>query len=196
MYKKILFLIVFSCAYIYPAQPQSDKARGMFVSFNAGPRVPIGVFSDRSNMGIGFNLSLDYTDNEYLPFFLFGKVGYEQFPGSQDFYQSSDYTHYSTNFVPFTLGARYYFAPILENFVIIMPCIEVGGNLAIYQTLHQYKLSSGIPSYNEDGTKFGYEVGVGVSMFLAEIMASYHYYPEHQFLSVDMRLRLPLYISL
>jgi len=146
-------------------------------------------------MGYGFTASLDYTDSEYLPFFIFGKVGYEQFPGSQDFYHSSAYTHYSSSFVPFTLGARYYFRPILENFVIIMPCIEAGANLAIYQNLHQFKTSSGIPGYVEDGTQFGYEIGVGASMFLAEVMASYHFYPEHQFLAVEMRIRLPLIIS-
>ena len=196
MYKNILLLILITCSLAYAGSPQSDKARGMFLTFNVGPRVPIGDFANTSKLGYGFNAELDYTDNEYLPVFLFGKIGYEQFPGSQEFYQSSAYTHYSINFVPLTLGARYYFAPILENFVLVMPCVEVGANLAIYQKLHQFKASTGLPSYIEDGTKFGTEVGAGVSFFLAEIVASYHYYPSNQFISVDLRVRLPLFVSI
>jgi len=39
-------------------------------------------------------------------------------------------------------------------------------------------------------------LGAGVSMFLIEAVASYHWYEDNQYLSFDLKLRLPMFVSL
>jgi opacity protein-like surface antigen len=168
----------------------------MFLCFGVGPKTPIGSFAQTSMIGYGVNAELDYTDNEYLPLFLFSKIEFLHFPGSQDLYQTSEYSHYSTNFLPLSIGGRYYFAPILQNFVVVMPYLEVSGHFAIFQRLQQYKLSTALPGRLDDGTKFGFTVGAGASMFLMEVLASYTYFTSNQYLGLDLKIRLPLYVSL
>src|ERR1017187_7584158 len=77
--------------------PQPDKAEGVFLAIGVGPRLPVGVFANSSDLGYGFNLELSYTNTEYVPLFLFAKVGYETYPGSQSYYQQTDYSNFSTN---------------------------------------------------------------------------------------------------
>ncbi len=186
----LIFLAESSFAQIAPSQ----KARGIFLAVGVGPRVPVFDFGDVSLLGYGFELELSYTDNEYIPLFLFGKIGFEQFPASQDFYQRSEYSHFSTNMLPLTLGARYYFPPFMERVVIIMPIVEVSGSLLILQNYHDFKTSR--PGYIEEATKIGFSAGIGASMFLLDIMTNYHYYPEYQFLSFDLKLRIPLFVTI
>ncbi|HOJ17102.1 MAG: hypothetical protein GX452_12330 [Ignavibacteriales bacterium] len=174
----------------------SDKARGMFVSFGVGPRVPLGIFSERVLLGYGFNLEMSYTDNEYLPIFIFGGVGFEQYPGSQDFYQGSDYSQYSTNLLPFHIGARYYLPPLMENIVLILPLVEVSASLTVFQNSHEFKPASLRNNFIEDGSKAGFSIGAGASMFLMEALASYHWYKDYQYLSFDLKVRIPMFVSI
>ncbi len=173
-----------------------DKARGVFIAFAVGPRLPINYFANSTDLGYGFNVEVAYTDDEYLPFFVFAKVGFDQFPGSQVFYEATDYSNYSTNMLPVSLGVRYYFKPLVENIVLFMPIVEVSADYAYFQKLHQFKLSSGKSNYIEGNSKIGFSAGVGLSMFMMEILASYNFYQTNQFLSVDLKVRLPLYINL
>lgn len=161
-----------------------------------GPKVPVGDFQNTSMIGYGVNAELDYTDNEYLPMFLFAKLEFLHFPGSQELYQTSNYSHYSTNLLPFSAGGRYYFAPLLQNIVLVMPFVEASGHFAIFQRLQQYKISTALPSKLEDGSKFGFSVGVGVSMFMMEMLASYNYFTSNQYIGLDLKVRLPLYVSI
>lgn len=195
MKKYIVILLIIFAGNVFDTHP-SDKARGIFGALGVGPRLPIGNFSDKVMLGYGFNMELSYTDNEYLPIFLFGRIGFEQYPGSQDFYQTSDYSHFSSNLLPVTVGARYYFPPILENIVIVIPLVEASASLTFFQELHEFKPQSLKNNYLEDGIKPGFNLGVGVSMFLLEVLASYNYLNDNQFLSVDLKIRLPLYVSI
>lgn len=172
----------------------ADKARGFFVSFGVGPRLPIGGFSNSTDLGYGFNLEISYTDNEFVPFFLFTKVGYEQYPGSQSYYESSDYSSFSTTNVPINAGIRYYFSPLLESAFLLIPLAEVSASFSYVKELHQFKLTSGRSNYFEEYYKFGFSMGVGISMFLMEILASYNYVQNNQFISADLKIRLPLLV--
>ncbi|MCC6549333.1 MAG: hypothetical protein IT279_04610 [Ignavibacteriaceae bacterium] len=183
-----LFLLVLPLS--AQKQPPSDKARGIFLAVGLGPRLPLGDFGKVSFLGYGYNMELSYTDNEYLPVFLFGKIGFEQYPASQDYYQASEYSHFSTNMLPLTVGARYFFAPFMERVVIIMPVLEVSSTLLIFQNFHQFKTNR--PGYIEEGTKLGFSAGIGASMFLLDIMTNYHYFPDNQFISFDLKIRIPL----
>jgi opacity protein-like surface antigen len=194
--KRIILLTLISLSFSFAGNLPADKARGIFVAVAVGPRIPFSDFAKSTNIGYGFNLELAYTDNEYLPVFLFGKVGFEQFSASQDFYQTSDYSHLSHQFLPFQFGVRYYLPPILENIIIIIPSIEFGTNFLIYQNLHQFKINSGRANFLEDGSKFGFAAGVGVSMFLIEALVSYNYFKSTQYFVLDLKVRLPLFVSL
>ncbi len=193
--KKLLLLIILlvqipSTAGELPA----EKARGLFLVFGVGPRFPISSFSNQSTLGYGFNVELDYTDNEYLPFFLFTKLGFQQFPGSQTFYQSSDYSNYSINSFPLTVGAKYFFAPLLEKVVLFMPVVEISAAYNFTQVLHQFKSGTGRSNFVENNSRLGLSGGVGISMFLLEVMATYNYFQSTQYVGIDLKVRIPLYI--
>jgi hypothetical protein len=170
----------------------TDKARGFFMSAGVGPRFPVGSFSNTSKLGYGLNLEFSYTDNEVIPFFLFAKVGYEQYPGSQEFYETTDYSNLSTTIVPMNLGARYYFSPLLESVFLLLPVVEASALVTYSKELHQFKSSSGKNDFAKERYKFGFSAGAGVSMFLMELIASYNFIRDNQFISADLKLRLPI----
>jgi len=194
---KYTFLIIL----IYPGllicgETPASKAVGVFLSAGVGPRIPLGEFANSTDLGYGFDFETSYTDSDYLPFFIFVRLGYEQFPGSQDFYQQTDYSNYSTMIVPASLGVRYYFNPLAENIVLFIPVIEGSVSLTYFQVLNEFKADAGRNNFKDELWKLGGNVGVGFSMFLLEIMANYTYYDSNQYLSFNLSVRLPLYINL
>jgi hypothetical protein len=193
--KKIILAVILFSAFLWANEPPADKARGVFVAIGVGPRIPVGKFAGTTDLGYGFNLELSYTDNEYLPFFLFAKVGFEQYPGSQDYYQASNHSNLSTNVLPVNAGIRYYFPPLMEKVFLLIPIAEVSAAYNYYQVLHEFKAGTGRSNYLEDNSKIGVSAGAGISMFLMEIFASYNYFENHQFISFDLKVRLPLYVA-
>lgn len=190
----VILLIILSSLTIAKELP-SDKARGFFLAIGVGPRIPVYNFAMSSELGYGFNLELSYTDNKYLPFFIFSKIGFETFPGSNDFYKQTDYSNFSTNALPINLGLRYFFPPVLEQIVLIIPFSEVSIAYSYYEKLHQFKAGSGRSNFLEHNSKIGFSAGAGVSMFLAEVLVTYNYFTDNQFVGFDLKIRLPLFIS-
>lgn len=195
MKKIILFIFTTVTFFTYADNPPADKARGFFFSVGVGPRLPVSTFSDESDLGYGFNLEITYTDNEYLPIFVFARAGFEQYPGSSDFYQSSDYNNLSTTSLPIIMGARYYFPPLMENVLLFMPVVEVSAAYNFVSRNHQFKPASNKNNFTEEVSKVGINAGVGISMFLVEILLNYNYFNSFQSVGVDLKVRLPLFIS-
>ena len=193
--KYLLTAILFFSTITFAEKPPSSKATGFFVAFGVGPRMPIGDFSGTTDIGYGVNVEFSYTDTEFLPVFLFANVGYEQYPGSQDYFQKTEYSNFHTNALPVNVGARYYFAPILENIVLLMPIVQASATYTYYQTLNEFDENSGRNNFLDDESKFGFSAGAGISMFMMELLATYNYMPSNQFISVDLKVRIPLYIS-
>jgi opacity protein-like surface antigen len=194
--KYFLFLIMIIHGSAFAGDPPASKAVGIFVAAGVGARLPIGDFSNSTDLGYGLNVEASYTDSDYLPFFVFARLGYEQFPGSQDFYQGTDYSNYSTTIIPASLGVRYYFGPLVESVVLLMPIVEGSVSYTYFQVLNEFKADVGRSNFREDLWKFGGTVGAGFSMFILEIMANYTYYELNQYLSFNLNVRLPLYVSL
>lgn len=193
--KYLLTAILFFSTMTIAEKPPSSKATGFFVAFGVGPRMPIGDFSSTTDIGYGVNVEFSYTDTEFLPVFLFANVGYEQYPGSQNYLQETEYSNFHTNALPVNIGARYYFAPLLENIVLLMPIVQASATYTYYQTLNEFDENSGRNNFLDDESKFGFSAGAGVSMFMMELLATYNYMPSNQFISVDLKVRIPLYIS-
>ena len=193
--KYFLILIILISSQSFGEKPPSSKATGFFLAFGVGPRVPIGNFANTSILGYGVDVEFSYADNDILPVFLFATLGFEQYPGSQDFFQETNYSNFHTNALPINVGARYYFAPMLENIVLLMPIIQVSASYTYYEKLHEFDSGAGRNNYLEDNSKFGFSVGAGVSMFMMELLAAYNYNPQDQFLSLDLKVRIPLYIN-
>lgn len=194
--KYFLPLVLILQGSAFAGDPPASKAVGVFVAAGVGARLPVGQFSNSTDLGYGLNVEASYTDSDHLPFFVFARLGYEQFPGSQDFYQGSDYSNYSTTIVPVSLGVRYYFGPLVENVVLLMPIVEGSVSYTYFEVLNEFKADAGRSNYREDLWKFGGTVGAGFSMFILEIMAHYTYYESNQYLSFNLNVRLPLYVSL
>jgi len=195
MKKIILLIFICSAALMNAEKLPAEKARGFFFSIGVGPRLPVSAFSGESDLGYGFNLEISYTDNEYLPIFIFARAGFEQYPGSSEFYQTSEYNNLSTTSFPVIFGARYYFSPIMENVLLFMPILEVSAAYNFFSRNHEFKPSSARTNFTEEVSKFGINAGIGISMFLVEILLNYNYYTSLQFVGVDLKVRLPLFIS-
>lgn len=172
-----------------------QRAQGLFLAAGLGPDLAMGEFAGKSVWGYGFDIEISYTDNVYLPFFLFGSLGYTFFPGDQELYNASEYNHFSVSYIPISGGARMYMAPFTEG-LPIMPVAEISASLLLYSELHQYKISAARPNETIDGTAFGFSAGFGASMFVLEVMLSYNYYQTNQFMSLDFRARIPLFITI
>ena len=193
--KYILITIFLFSSVGFAGIPPSSRASGFFVAFGVGPRMPVGDFANTTDLGYGVNIEFSYTDTDYLPFFLFANVGYEQYPGSQNYFQETEYSNFHTNTLPVNIGMRYYFAPLLENIVLLMPIVQASASYTYYQTLHEFDQNANRNNFLDDESKFGFSAGAGISMFMMELLASYNYMPSNQFISVDLKVRIPLYIN-
>ena len=189
----LFFLLIPSLS--WAQTPQEDKAEGVFLAIGVGSRLPVGSFANSSDLGYGFNFELSYTNTDYIPLFIFAKAGFETYPGSQSFYQQTEYSNFSTNTLPVNVGLRYYFKPLLENIVLIIPIVEVSADYTYYQILNQFKPSSLKSNYKNNFSKLGLTIGGGFSMFMMEILAAYNYNTSNQYIALDLKVRLPLYIN-
>lgn len=194
--KYFLLLVLIFQVNAFAGEPPASKAVGIFLATGVGARIPIGDFSNSTDLGYGLNVEASYTDSDRLPFFIFARLGYEQFPGSQDFYQGTDYSNYSTTIIPASLGVRYYFSPLVESVVLLIPVVEGSISYTYFQVLNEFKADAGRSNYREELWKFGGSVGAGLSMFILEIMANYTYYESNQYLSFNLNVRLPLFVNL
>ena len=190
----LIFLIILPSVLFAEKLPAS-KAQGVFIAVGVGPRLPVGSFSSSTDLGYGFNIELSYTDSDYLPFFVFGRIGLEQYPGSQEFYQETDYSNLSTRSIPIQVGIHYFLSPIFKDIVPLIPVLELAVSYSYIQKLHEFKIGSGRTNYKEEISAFGGSAGVGISMFLLEIMASYNYYKSNQYFAFNLNVRLPLFIN-
>lgn len=84
----------------------------------------------------------------------------------------------------------------MENIVLLIPMVEVSLDYTYYQKLNQFKATSTRSNFTEKNSKIGFSIGGGFSMFLMEILAEYNYYPSNQYIALDLKVRLPLYINL
>jgi len=197
--KKNKFILLFLLLSSFASFAQSSnlgEAKGIFLTSGVGPRFPLGNFAKQQAIGVGFDVILSYTDNITFPFFLFSKVGYQNYPGEFKLYRNSDHSALASNLVSFSLGAKYYFPPIVEDIVLLMPILEAGATVAYLSKLHQYKIDRNKRDNIENLTKFGFHIGGGFTLFLMDIMGNYNYLPDHQYFSFDVRVTIPLAVSL
>ena len=68
--KKLLFFLILFTSVAF-GQFKFGAAKGLFMGIAVGPQFPIGEFADAQNIGIGAEVILSYTDNEFLPVFLY-----------------------------------------------------------------------------------------------------------------------------
>ncbi|MEW6701623.1 MAG: hypothetical protein AB1298_02790, partial [Bacteroidota bacterium] len=151
---------------------------------------------DSHNIGIGVDVTFSYTDNRMIPIFLYTTIGYQNYPGKQSLYKSSDYSSISSNVIIVASGVRYYFKPILENIVLLMPIVDVGAEYGYFENLHQFKIESGKQNYLEIASKFGFHVGAGFSMFILDAITYYNYLQNNQYLSFNLRANIPIFVKM
>lgn len=194
MIKEVLKYLICSCLCFNSIYAQSEP-KGLFIGLGIGPRMAIGDFSTSNGWGIGVNIDASYTSYGYLPFFVYGRIGFEHFPGLQDYYRITDYSSFSVSTFPLNAGVKMYLPTIIENVVIILPTLEAGISYAYFNISKKYAPITGKTSYTEANSKLGYHAGFGLTMFLLEIMAYYNHFEGYQYLSTDVKIRLPIFIS-
>lgn len=188
----VILVFIFSSSSI----AQLGQAKGLFFSLGLGPKIPIGEYSVTNGLGIGLDLTFSYADNRILPFFLYTKLGYQHYPASNNLINSSDYASYMTNEYLVLPGIRYYFAPMVEDEILLMPIIEVGLSVGFFNNSHVFKTDSNKSDFTETLTKFGFHVGGGFSMFLLEATLNYFFFSDNHSLSLDLRIQIPVFAKL
>jgi len=191
----LILILAISSQLSFAENPPGSKVSGYFLAFGVGPRFPLGIFSTTTSLGYGVNVEFSYADTDFLPIFLFVNAGFEQYPGSQNYLDNSELSNFNTTAVPVNLGARYYFAPMLENIILLMPIVQASANFTYYNELDEFKDGVGKQDFSESKSKFGFSAGAGVSMFMMELLANYNYTEANQFISVDLKVRIPLFIN-
>jgi len=174
----------------------SNDIKGLFLSVDVGPRFPIGELSSQQTIGVGFDVAISYTHTSLFPIFYYAKIGYQNYPGDYDYYKISDHSSLSTNMIAFNGGARYFFPPLIEDLVLLMPFAEGGISYSYITKFHQYKIDSNKKNSLEDFSKLGFHIGGGLSFFLMDIMTSYNYLSGNQYFSIDLRLTIPLAVTI
>lgn len=196
MKKILLILLLVIYSYNFAQSLKFGEAKGLFMAVGVGPRFPIGSFADNQNIGVGFDVTFSYTDNEFLPVFLYTTIGYQHYPGRQDHYQKSDYSSFSSNVIILSPGVRYYFPALLENIVLLMPIVDVGLNFAYFEKLHQFKLDANKQNFLEGVGKVGFQVGAGFSMFILDVVTYYNFLHNNQFISFNLRANIPIFVKM
>lgn len=195
MIKKIFIGLVLVVMTISAQTLEFGQVKGLFMSVGVGPRIPLGEFAGSHNVGVGFNAALSYTDNKLLPLFFYSDIGFQHMPGSQDYYIASDHASISSNMIIMNFGGRYYYSPLVENIVLLMPIVEAGLSVSYAETSHILSKDSGKGNFLEDAFNVGFHVGAGFSMFLMDVVAHYHYFRSKQYISFDLRVRIPIFVS-
>ncbi|HOI30689.1 MAG TPA: hypothetical protein PLZ15_13115 [Melioribacteraceae bacterium] len=193
--KKILLLSLLLSVSLPAQELKFGTAKGLFMGIGVGPRIPLGNFSESQNIGIGFDATFSYTDNTLIPFFLYTTVGYQHYPGRQDFYKRTDYSSLSSNVLTLSPGIRYYFPPLIESVLLLMPVVDAGLKFAYFEKSHQFKLDRGKSNYVEEVGKFGFHIGAGFSMFLLDVITYYNYLNNNEYISFNLRVTIPIFVT-
>ncbi len=172
------------------------EAQGVFLTLGVGPRFPIGELGSQQTIGAGFDVMLSFTDNNFAPLFFYLNIGYQNHPGDYDFYKTSNHSSISTNIVSFHTGSRYYFEPLIDDMILLMPILEGGITYGYVEKYHQFKIDSGKNDNLQSLSKVGFHLGGGLSFFLMDIIATYNYLESNQYFSFNLRLTIPLAITL
>ena len=172
--KKNLFLFFLLYSSVIAQVEDPENAQGIFLTVGVGPRFPIGQFSDQQTIGAGFDAMLSFTDNEFAPLFFYLNIGYQNHQGDYDYYKVSDHSSITTNLVAFHGGVRYFFEPIIDDMILLMPTLEGGITYAYIEKYHQYKLESGRNDKLQGLSQLGFHVGGGLSFFLMDVTANYN----------------------
>ncbi len=195
MAKKIAFILIMISSVLSGQIFKLGEARGLFMSIAVGPKIPIGAFSDNRNLGVGFDAALSYTDNKYMPMFAYARIGYQHYPGKQGLYKRSDYSSFSSNVILIEPGIRFFLPPLFNEDFILLPIIEGGFSWGYFENYHQFKVDTNRDNFVEEVSKFGIHLGGGFSMFLMDVITYYNYFQDYQFISVNLRIRIPIFVK-
>jgi len=197
-FKTKIILLLLGCSIMSSAQVNDynyNEAKGMFLTFGVGPRFPIGEFSKKNNAGPGVEAIISYTDIDFLPIFFYSNFSFQNHSGNFKYYQNSEHSALSSSIISINLGGKYFFPPMIESVILLMPFIEGGFTYAYVSNFHQYKFDFHKNDNTENLHKFGFHVGGGLSFFLMEIIASYTYLHSDQYLSLNLRVTLPVAVT-
>lgn len=191
-----LLLLLFSFSTVFSQSVEPRNANGLFLTVGVGPRIPFGELGNQQAIGAGFDGMLSFTDSDFAPLFFYLSIGYQNHPGDYDYYKNSDLSSLSTNIVSFQGGARYFLFPLIKDMILLMPIIEGGITYAFVEKYYQYKIDQNKKDNLEGLSEFGFHIGGGLSFFLMDIIATYNYLENNQYLSLNLRLTLPLAFSM
>lgn len=195
IFYKIIFFSIFLTSITFAQKIHFGQAKGLFMSVGVGPRFPVGDFSQHSSLGEGIDIGFSYTDNVFIPVFFYAKFEYQHFPGDISFYRTTDYSNFASSSFSVNLGARHFFQPLIRNVVLLMPIAELGISYSIFENLHEFKIDTHKDSFIENNSKVGFHIGAGVSMFLMDVIANYNYFKSNQFISFDLKIRIPIFAT-
>ena len=144
-------------------------------------RVSNRGYGENQNIGVGTDVTLLHRQQIHTNF-LYPQLDTTIF-GRQNFYKVSNYSSFSSNVLVVSPGVRYYFKPILESVVLLMPIVDIGVNWALFENYINSKLKAEkiitlkkLPNLVFTSARF--------SMFILDVITYYNYFP-NQYLSFN-----------
>lgn len=186
MIKKI-FIIITLC--FCSIEVIGQEVSGVFVSPYVGIRLPIQEASKKYKTGFSFGGNLEYG-NSAIPFIIRLGFNYTSFPQKGIYNQ----TYQSSSITGVNLGFDYLITPLIASESIVAPFISADFNYnyierqLIYYT---YRFETDL----KIDQKFGFTLGAGISLFLVDFVVKYNFLIYEPYLSLDYKLRLPIYVS-
>lgn len=193
---KIFLILLTLASTMYAQLNEPADAKGMFLTVGVGPRFPIGNLGSQQTIGAGFEAMISFTDNNLAPTFFYLNIGYQNHPGDYDFYKTSDHSSISANIISFHGGTRYFFEPVIKDMILLMPFLEGGVTYAYVEKYHQFKIDTGKNDDLQSLSRLGFHFGGGLSFFLMDVIGTYTYLESNQYFSFNLRLTIPLAITL
>lgn len=194
LFNSFIFIILTST--LLSAQVSSpSNAKGLFLSLSVGPKFPISKMAEKYNPAPAFDISVLYTDTDFAPCFFYLDFGYQSHSGNYNYYKETNHSSITANIFTMNLGTKYFFKPFIDQGIIIMPVVEVGATYGYLEEYHQYKIDLNINNRLDNISKFGGHFGAGISFFLLELMGTYYYLPNNQFIGVKLKLTMPVAVT-
>ncbi len=170
------------------------QVRGLFLELGVGPTFPVGDFAVNHTLGSKIETAFSYADNDIFPIFVYGKIKYAMFQA--DFVEIINNPVYelSTQIISFEPGIRFYIPPFEKKVILLMPYIDTGFDVS-YLIVTNQQTKGIIAQFTNNQAKMGLHLGVGVSMFLLDTGVEYNYHHGNQYLGLNVKLRLPIFIK-
>ncbi len=203
---KVILLLLLSASFLYAQDERgeqqidttskiktytasSPKPAGIFITPMTGFEIPLDEFAGNSNYAVSVGARLEFASISIYPIVVFGEFQYQSHPGSDAFKTQNLLNSADTKITSFGGGVYVLLNKYLKsNFT--MPFLVLDAKLMnVSREISPEKEIEGIKTTD---SKFVFSAGLGVTLYIFDIVTSYNFAQEYSALSVKLQFRVPV----